>query len=187
MESQQVHQDNQDFRQNVSAEVDALQNLITQKTSSPSLPSRDVITPVSSPSPVLSSSTSPPVPTPLSTGASTSSENFQVHMMTLLNETFSNLSTALADNKSTDVKTDWPKFSGDSKKFRAWHLAIMAQMSLFPWQELYDPVSNDIVQTTSNTTLNGKLYAKLLVSLEGQALQSIVSRKHLHANGVLLL
>jgi transcriptional regulator CtsR len=63
----------------------------------------------------------------------------------------------------------------------------MAQLSLFPWQELYDPVSNDIVQTTSNTTLNGKLYAKLLVSLEGQALQSIVSRKHLHANGVLLL
>jgi hypothetical protein len=35
--------------------------------------------------------------------------------------------------------------------------------------------------------LNGKLYAKLLVSLEGQALQSIVLRKHLRANGLLLL
>jgi hypothetical protein len=186
-ELQQVHQVNQDFRQNVSAEMEALRNLITQNTSSSSLPSRDVITPVSGPSPVLSSSTSPPVPTPLFTGASTSSENFQIHMMKLLNETFSKLSTALADNKSMDVKTDWPKFSGDSKKFRAWHLAIMAQLSLFPWQELYDPVSNDIVQTTSNTTLNGKLYAKLLVSLEGQALQSIVSRKHLRVNGVLLL
>jgi hypothetical protein len=35
--------------------------------------------------------------------------------------------------------------------------------------------------------LNGKLYAKLLVSLEGQALQSLVARKHLRANGLLLL
>jgi hypothetical protein len=35
--------------------------------------------------------------------------------------------------------------------------------------------------------LNGKLYAKLLVSLEGQALQTIVFRKQLRANGILLL
>jgi hypothetical protein len=120
-------------------------------------------------------------------GVGTSSEDFQVQMMKLLNETFSKLFTAIGDNKSMGVKTDGPKFSGNSKKFRAWHLAIMAQLSLSPWQELYDSVSNDIVQTTSNTTLNGKLYTKLLVSLEGQALQSIVSRKHLCTNGVLLL
>jgi hypothetical protein len=63
----------------------------------------------------------------------------------------------------------------------------MAQVSLPPWQELYDPTTNDVVSTTSNVTLNGKLYAKLLVSLEGSALQSIVSRKHIRANGLLLL
>jgi hypothetical protein len=34
--------------------------------------------------------------------------------------------------------------------------------------------------------LNRKLYAKLLVSLEGQALQSIFLRKHLLANGIVL-
>jgi hypothetical protein len=60
----------------------------------------------------------------------------------------------------------------------------MAQLSLSPWQELYDLAYNDIVQTTSNTTLNGKHCAKLLVSL-GRT--SIVTWKHLCANGLLLL
>jgi len=46
---------------------------------------------------------------------------------------------------------------------------------------------NDVVSTTSNTVLNGKLYSKLLLALDGQALKNIVSRKHLHANGLLLL
>jgi hypothetical protein len=46
-ELQQVHQVNKDFRQNVSTEMDTVRNLITQKTSSPSLQSSDVITPVS--------------------------------------------------------------------------------------------------------------------------------------------
>jgi hypothetical protein len=63
----------------------------------------------------------------------------------------------------------------------------MAQLSFSPWQELFDSVSNDIVQTLSNMALNGKLYAKLLVFLEGQALQSLVARKHLHTNGLFLL
>jgi hypothetical protein len=36
-------------------------------------------------------------------------------------------------------------------------------------------------------TQNGQLYAKLLVSLEGSALQSIVSHKHLCDNSLLLL
>jgi hypothetical protein len=46
-ELQQVHQVNKDFRQNVSTEMDTVRNLITQKTSSPSLQSSDVITTVS--------------------------------------------------------------------------------------------------------------------------------------------
>jgi hypothetical protein len=56
-----------------------------------------------------------------------------------------------------------------------------------PWQELYDLVKHDVVSTTSNASLNGKLYAKLLLSLEGIASQNIISRTHLRANGVLLL
>jgi uncharacterized protein (DUF952 family) len=43
------------------------------------------------------------------------------------------------------------------------------------------------VSQTTNTLLNGKLYDKLLVLLEGQALQHMVSWKHLLANGLLLL
>jgi hypothetical protein len=37
----------------------------------------------------------------------------------------------------------------------------MAQLSPIPWQELYKPFSNDVVTSTTNATLNGKLYAKL--------------------------
>jgi len=40
---------------------------------------------------------------------------------------------------------------------------------------------------TVHQALNAKLYAKLLVALEGQALQDIDSRSHLCANGLLLL
>jgi len=58
---------------------------------------------------------------------------------------------------------------------------------LHPWQEFYDTTTNDVVKATTNTTLNGKLYAKLLICLEGQVLQNTVSRKHLRANGLLLL
>ncbi len=58
------------------------------------------------------------------------------------------------------MKAEWPKFSGDSNKFRAWYLGIMTQMSLPPWQELYDPIKHDVVNTTQNVTLNGKLYSK---------------------------
>lgn len=60
----------------------------------------------------------------------------------------------------------------------------MAQLSLPPWKSLYNPATNYIVKTT---TLNGRLYAKLLISLEGVALQNVVSRTHLRANGLLLL
>jgi hypothetical protein len=48
-------------------------------------------------------------------------------------------------------------------------------------------VRNDVISTTSNVTLNGKLYAKIVSVLEGQALQDVISRSHLRANGVLLL
>jgi hypothetical protein len=63
----------------------------------------------------------------------------------------------------------------------------VAQISIPPWQEFYDSDTNSIVKTTKNTALNSKLYAKLLVSLEGQALQDVVSRSQLRVNGILLL
>jgi len=44
-----------------------------------------------------------------------------------------------------------------------------------------------VVSTTTKTTLNGKLYAKLLVCLESQVLQQMVSRKHIRGHGLLLL
>jgi len=104
----------------------------------------------------------------------------------MLTEAFSKLSTVLSD-KSSDTKSDWPKFSGDTTKFRSWYLAIIAHLSLPPWQELYDSAKHDIVSYTSKQALNGKLYAKLLLALEGSALQNIISRTHLRANGLLLL
>jgi hypothetical protein len=63
----------------------------------------------------------------------------------------------------------------------------MTQLSLSPWSALYDPVQNTVVATTTDTSLNSKFYAKLIASLEGQALQNMVARKHIRANGILLL
>lgn len=63
----------------------------------------------------------------------------------------------------------------------------MTQLSIAPWKELYDSATNDIISSTSNTTLNEKLYAKIISYLEGQVLQDIVMRAHLRANGLLLL
>jgi len=49
----------------------------------------------------------------------------------------------------------------------------VAQLSIPPWQEFYDQATNSIVSSTTNASLNGKHYAKLLASLEGQALQDM--------------
>jgi hypothetical protein len=63
----------------------------------------------------------------------------------------------------------------------------MTQVSLPLWNVLYDSTINDVVFTTKNTTLNGKLYSKIILLLEGKALKHAVLRKHLCANGLLLL
>ncbi len=91
--------------------------------------------------------------------------DLQSQMMQMLTDSFSKLSTVLSEKKE-DTKSEWPKFSGELKKFRPWHLTILTQISLPPWKELYDPVRN-IVLSTSNTQLNEKLYAKLLLALDG--------------------
>jgi hypothetical protein len=95
-------------------------------------------------------------------------------MMLLLTDSFTKLSSALTE-KNSEHKSEWPKFSGDGKKFRAWYLVIKAQISLPPWSELYDSTKNDIVTATSNSYLNGKLYSKLILALEGIAFQNAVS------------
>lgn len=139
------------------------------------------------PSPVSSSSVSVPISTQVVSSSSHLSNDLQLQMMALLSETFSKLTTVLTDTKASDSKTEWPKFNREVKKFRAWYLAILAQLSLAPWSELYNADTHALVATTTNTTLNGKLYAKIITCLEGQVLQNMVSWKHLRANGLLLL
>jgi hypothetical protein len=106
----------------------------------------------------------------------------------MLTESFSKLTYIMGEQKSiSDSKTDWPKFAGDAKKFRAWYLSIIAQISIPPWSEFYDSSTHGVVLSTQNTTLNSRLYTKLISVLEGQALQDMISRSHLRANGLLLL
>jgi len=187
----QVMQTNEVFKQEVRLEMDELRSMILelkQESSSSQVHISTMQDQVSISNNTQSHGSSAPTLT-----------DPQTQMMLLFVESFSKFSTVLTDNKETlaklstaltdkpDSKAKWPKFSGDQKKFRAWYLAIMAQISLSPWVELYEPVENDILQTTSNSTLNGKLYSKLLLALEGNALKNVVSRKHLRANGLLLL
>jgi hypothetical protein len=54
---------------------------------------------------------------------------------------FAKISTALTDSKSNNIKT---KICLNSQAITR-SLATMAQLSLSPWQELYDPNTNDIV------------------------------------------
>jgi hypothetical protein len=172
------------FKEEVRQELDTFRNmLLTQQ----GISSSPVVT--NSPPVVSDPSTSTSASTQVSTSptvASNSSTDLQAQMMLLLSESFSKLSTALGDQKQ-DTKTEWHKFSGDGKKFRGWYLGIMAHISLPPWKDLYDPVRNDVVTSTKNTLLNGKLYSKILLSLDGTAYQNFVSRKHLRADGIRLL
>lgn len=110
-------------------------------------------------------------PTPQSK-ADYSSADLQTQMMLLVSESFTKLSTALGEQKEY-TKADWHKFSGDCKKFCGWYLGIMAHISLPPWKDLYDPVRNDVVTSTSDALLNGKLYSKILLSLDGMAYQNL--------------
>jgi len=55
----------------------------------------------------------------------------QTNLMSLLTETFTKLTATLSDKKE-EFKYEWPKFSGDQKKFRAWYMAIVTQLSLPP-------------------------------------------------------
>jgi hypothetical protein len=140
--------------------------------------------------PVIPSSSTPVVSSssPMSNGnlsqvLGLNLNDVQAQLMLALTESFSKMTTIMTE-RSSDTKSDWPKFSGDTKKFKSWYLSIVAQLSLPPCSEFYDASTNSVVTVTAHQALNAKLYAKLLVALEGQ---DIVSRSHLHANGLLLL
>jgi hypothetical protein len=181
-----VH-DNECFKRDIQVELQELHQLLIE--------SRSPVTPVPLPTTFMSNTSVPTVasspsaifpPSVFTSTATSSPTDIHAQMMLMLTESFSKLSNVLQD-KSLESKTEWPKFSGDPKKFHAWYLSIMTQISLPQWQSLYDPVTHDIVTSTSNSSLNGQLYAKVLASLEGQALQDVVTRKHLRAKGVMLL
>ncbi|MFN9980666.1 MAG: hypothetical protein ACK53Y_12150, partial [bacterium] len=151
-----VVQAQSNFKQEVREELDELCYLISiqnQSSSQPIVPqdSNNVTTPpvVSTTSSIPVVVSSPSVPSLGSTSNCASGQEIQNQMMMMLTESFSKLTSVLVD-KNTESKSEWPKFSGDSKKFRAWYMAIMAQLSLPPWKELYDISTNDIVSTTNN-------------------------------------
>jgi hypothetical protein len=196
---QKISQSQESFKQEVHDEIEQLRQFMITKDQSTVIPGMSLLdnsAPASIPA-VSSSSSSNPIadgthsPTHyVNSNTGMRQVDIQSQMMLMLMESFSKLSTVLADKSQdvkSEVKTDWPKFSGDVKKFKSWYLSIVAQLSIPHWQEFYDQATNSIVSSTTNTTLNGKLYAKLLASLEGQALQDMVSRSHVHANGILLL
>jgi len=186
-----VVQENESFKQSMRSELDELHNLILSQ-SQPISPSRQA-TSVSSSSSKMNSgassnngSQSPPPISGITTIVSPSvliSSDPQANMLLMLAESFTKLTSVLSD-KSDLKSSDRPKFSGDHKKFRAWCLSILSQISILPWKELYDSSKNDIVTSTSNVSLNEKLYAKLGVSLEGQVLQDIITRSHLRPKHV---
>jgi hypothetical protein len=176
------------FKREVRAELDELRQLfLNQNLTQSSSSNSEVPEAISSSSSNLPHIVSSPIPSqPASTSSDTSFHDTQQKMMLMMTESFNKLSTAFSEGKQ-EVKAEWPKFSGDSNKFRAWYLGIMTQMSLPPWQELYDPIKHDVVNTTQNVMLNGKLYSKIILALEGSAYKNFVSCKHLHANGISLL
>jgi hypothetical protein len=142
---QTVIQANEDFKNDVRAELEDIRHLLTQHQVTTNSTPKITSAPVTSTTfnPVISDSASVSSDSSSTTTSndlqfsskSPPNKDVQTQMMMMLTETFSKLSTVLVD-KTSDTKSDWPKFSGDSKKFWAWYLAIMAQVSLPPWQEL---------------------------------------------------
>jgi hypothetical protein len=179
------------FKKEVRDELDELRALIAQQSSATNTSvaqngSSSVGPTLSPPDPSNQVSISPNTSASSGHTPVVSEADIQTQMMTLLTESFSELSSVILD-KNTDTKSDWPKFSRDPKKFRAWYMSILAQLSLPSWNELYDSSTNDFVLATTNVTLNGKLYLKQLLSLDGQPLQNVITRSHLRANGLDLL
>ncbi len=127
---------------------------------------------------------SPTITNSAVSGLNNLSSDPQANLMLMMTEAFSKLTMAFTETKTIDVKTDWPKFDGTKTKFRSWYLTKLSQVSVPPWNELYDAASNDLVLATSNSSLNARFYSKLLLSLDGEALGSRALHKHLQADSL---
>jgi len=56
----------------------------------------------------------------LTSSSSSPAVDPQSQAMLLTAESLSKLSMVVTSDKSTDTKVEWPKFSGNAKRFRAW-------------------------------------------------------------------
>jgi len=191
---QEIMDANTDFKHDIRNELAELRDLFNQQQrmlqSLPAMSSLSTppVVPAVIPSPVSSSIpiSNNAIPSsnlslPVSTSVTSTDQ-----VLLMLTDSFSKMANALTE-KHSESKAEWPKFSGDATRFRSWHLAILTQVSIAPWREFYDQSRNSIVESTTNTSLNEKLYSKIILSLEGAALQHVVSRKHLRANGLAVL
>jgi len=191
---QEIMDANTDFKQDIRTELAELRDLLNQQQRilhSLPITSNLTVPQVAQAVPSSSVSSSQPVNisvvTPFNSGMALSADSSSTdQVLLLLTDLFSKMANALTE-KQSDSKAGWPKFSGDVTRFWSWHLAILTQLSITPWHELYDHSRNNIVESSKNTSLNKKLYSKLILSLEGTALQHVVSRKHLMANGLAVL
>jgi hypothetical protein len=189
---QEVIQDNASFKTSVQNEIDELRCLLlAQQTSSVGTsvtPTNTVVSTAPEVTPVLNTSSALDVPSHLPVTSSNSSpvstSDTQSQALQLIADSLSKLSMVVTSDKTTVTKMEWPKFSGQAKKFRTWYCTIVAQLASAPWKELYDSTTNSVVSTTTNVVLNEKLYSKLLLALEEYVLQTIISRKHLRGNGL---
>ena len=113
-------QANENFKNDVRSELEDICRLLKHQVTTGSTPTitsapitssttNPVISDSASVTPDSSSTTISNVPQFNSTSPTT---DVQTQMMLMLTETFSKLSTALVD-KTSDTKSDWPKFSGD--------------------------------------------------------------------------
>jgi hypothetical protein len=200
-ELQKVIADTDNFKKEMRDELSRLQQHTVSLSSTPmvsNIQSSSFASPIAtvkSSSVISSQDTAGNVSvSPSFAGGTSNPLDFQAQMLTLLNNTFAQLTTvitetktAIGESKHSDSKSEWSKFSGDTRKFRHWYLGIMSQISISPWTEMYDASNNNVVKTTTNSVLNGKLYAKVIAALEGQPFQHMVARPHLRGNGILLL
>jgi hypothetical protein len=115
-----VTQANDTFRQEIRSELSQGTSSMSVSTSATTQANSTNVIPNTS-----TTSISVPVSSPSS---QISNQDFQTQMMTLLTMIFSKLTTVI-DSKSSDTKSEWPKFGGDMKKFKNWQLAILALLN----------------------------------------------------------
>jgi hypothetical protein len=141
-----VNKEHENFKLQVQSELQELCQLLQSQhaVSSPTppvvnnSPTLSVVSPVSSSSstsPDQTSEVSPTVPTLGINQSDSTTKDVYSQMMLMMAESFSKLSTVLAETKH-ESKAEWPKFSGETKKSRDWYLSIMTQVSLPPWNHL---------------------------------------------------